>query len=197
MYSHTQKQRVLCLWRFWAPQLNSCNQSGSCLALKGHFEVLVKGNDLYLHGLADMVWSVPGNLWLSFGVAIFVVPLTRKTLPSSANICWPWQMNSKDFEACFAVESSNADPKLLDFPQHPQSLVAFLRHLEENAVVGVNIEVHELKYTQSEDVLQPGKKVSDYFVKPVEECFLFATDTTKEYADSVRKCCLPHCKGKL
>ena len=36
---------------------------------------------------------------------------------------------------------------------------------------GVNIEVHELKYTQSEDVLQPGKKVSDYFVKPVEECY--------------------------
>ena len=34
-----------------------------------------------------MVWSVPGNLWLSFGVVTFVVPLTRKTLPSSASIC--------------------------------------------------------------------------------------------------------------
>ena len=25
----------------------------------------------------------------------------------------------------------------------------------------------------------------------------FATDTTKEYTDSVRECCLPHCKGEL
>ena len=86
MQSSIRKQRALCLWKFWAAQLNSCNQSGSCLALKATLKCWSK-EMICTFMVLLMVWSVPGNLWLSFGVVTFVVPLTRKTLPSSANIC--------------------------------------------------------------------------------------------------------------
>ena len=110
---------------------------------ESHFEVLVKGNDLYLHGLADGVVSARQPVAQFWG-RYLCGSTDKKDIAKFSQHLLPWQMNSKDFEACFQVESSNTDPKLLDFPQHAQSLVAFLRHLEENAVVGVNIEVHEL-----------------------------------------------------
>ena len=80
-------------------------------------------------------------------------------------------MDSKEYVACFAVEDESNNVDLADFPQNPQSLIAFLRHLEENSLVGVNIEVHEVKYTQKPDTLQPGQVTTEYSIKPTEECF--------------------------
>ena len=137
---------------------------------EGHYELLVKGADLFLHGLSDCIVSAQTPIAHFWG-RYLCGSTDKKDIAKFQGQILPWQMSDKDFEACFAVEDESNSVELASFPSHPQPLIAFLRHLEENSVVGVNIEVHEVKYTQKPDALQPGQVVTEYSIKPTEECF--------------------------
>ena len=101
---------------------------------EGHYELLVKGADLFLHGLSDCIVSAQTPIAHFWG-RYLCGSTDKKDIAKFQGQILPWQMSDKDFEACFAVEDESNSVELASFPSHPQPLIAFLRHLEENSVV--------------------------------------------------------------
>lgn len=145
---------------------------------QGHYELLVKLPHLYLHALNDCVVSAQSPVCHFWG-RYLCGSTDKKDIAKFQNQLLAWQMDSTDFQACFSVEDDSGKEGLKQFPEHPQPLIAFMRHLEEHSLVGVNIEVHEVKYSQKPDALQPGQVTSEYSIKPTEECYFLAQPLPK------------------
>lgn len=137
---------------------------------QGHYELLVKPPHLYLHALNDCIVSAQTPVCHFWG-RYLCGSTDKKDIAKFQDQILPWQMDNTDFQACFSVEDASGKEGLKDFPEDAQPLIAFLRHLEGHSLVGVNIEVHEVKYTQMPDALQPGQMTTEYSIKPTEECY--------------------------
>ena len=87
----------------------------------------------------------------------------------------PWKMTDTNYVASFTIATEkNPKADLVSFPASPQSLAAFLHHLEKNSVANQTVEMHELTYS-----LDPGKMTSSYTVKPIEDCYFLPQSVPK------------------
>jgi hypothetical protein len=170
-----------------AQSLPACDKSWEALApevvLAGptsNFEIGIKDGSLYLHGLEDGIVSGHRSLLSFWGR--YLTSNDKKDISKNPNKLLPWKMESMDFQASFSVDATGS-PKpsdaLLSFNAAPASLEAFLKHLEENYITGVSVEVHELTLRQAPSTVNPTEQCNSYTVKPMDECYFLPQPNPK------------------
>ena len=141
-------------------------------------KVGIKDGRLYLLGVEDGVVTAKDALACFWGRYLCDSNDKRDIAKNKDKL--PWKMTDTNYVASFTIATEkNPKADLVSFPASPQSLAAFLHHLEKNSVANQTVEMHELTYSQSPNPLDPGKMTSSYTVKPIEDCYFLPQSVPK------------------
>ena len=141
-------------------------------------KVGIKDGSLYLLGVEDGVVTAKDALACFWGR--YLCDSTDKKDIAKNKDKLPWKMTDTNYVASFTIATEkNPKADLVSFPASPQSLAAFLHHLEKNSVANQTVEMQELTYSQSPNPLDPGKMTSSYTVKPIEDCYFLPQSVPK------------------
>ena len=161
----------------------------------GKYELLVKGKDLWVHALDDVVLSGRQPLCQMWGEFVTgSTPSEKKAIAKNKSKMFPVLLTSVESEAYFSMDVKKAVP---EFSQAASKLSAFLLHLEENGFAAFTVEIHQLQHRiesnpgysgpGSSGPGSSGPAASTYTIQPTGECFFHPLEFPPNKKDALSR----------